>query len=158
MIALLLGAAGTLGAVALALVTLRRRFLTVTVSGRSMEPTLRHGDRVLVRRAGIDTVRAGEIAVMAAPPGMDRRWMVKRVVAAPGDPVPSMEIPASARTRDGAVPAGRLVVVGDNLALSLDSRGFGYVHARQLLGVVVRHLPRSPSRHPAGRYGKEEQQ
>ncbi|MEV7006955.1 signal peptidase I [Streptosporangium sp. NPDC051022] len=143
------------GAVALALLSalavLRRRFVAVTVSGRSMEPTLRHGDRVLVRRAGIAAVRAGELAVMAAPAGMGRDWMVKRVVAVPGDPVPHDEIPALARTRDRLVPDGRLVVVGDNLPLSLDSRGFGYVHARQLLGVVVRHLPRSPSRQPAGR-------
>ncbi|GAA3069172.1 signal peptidase I [Streptosporangium carneum] len=148
MIAIVLGVCG---ACALALVALRRRFLTVTVSGRSMEPTLRHGDRVLVRRTGVGAVRAGELAVMAAPPGTGRDWMVKRVIAVPGDPVPREAVPALARTRDPAVPADRLVVVGDNLALSLDSRGFGYVHARQLLGVVVRHLPRSPSRHSAGR-------
>ncbi|WP_329084557.1 MULTISPECIES: signal peptidase I [unclassified Streptosporangium] len=135
----------------LVLLVLRRHFLTVTVSGRSMEPTLRDGDRVLVRRAGIRAVRAGALAVMAAPAEMGRDWMVKRVVAVPGDPVPHREVPALSATRDRVVPADRLVVVGDNLAISLDSRRFGYVHARQLLGVVVRHLPPSPSRHLAGR-------
>ncbi|MEV8634543.1 S26 family signal peptidase [Streptosporangium sp. NPDC051023] len=143
-LALVLGAGLVAGASVLTV--LRRRFLAVTVSGLSMEPTLRHGDLVVVRRAGIGAVRAGRLAVIAAPPGTGRDLMVKRVLAVPGDPVPRDEIPALARTRDLVVPAGRLVVIGDNLPLSLDSRGFGYVHAQQLLGVVVRHLPRSPRR------------
>jgi signal peptidase I len=148
-IALVLGVCCGIGA--LTLVTLRRRLLLVTVSGRSMEPTLRHGDRVLVRRAGVRAMRAGRLAVMAAPAGMGQDWMVKRVVAVPGDPVPYDRIPAPTGARHRAVPADRLVVLGDNLAVSLDSRRFGYVHARQLLGVVVCRLSPTPSRQSAGR-------
>ena len=61
--------------------------------------------------------------------------MIKRAVAVPGEPVPEQS-----RLADAVVPAGRLVVLGDNLPASLDSRGFGYVPAERVLGIVVRRL------------------
>ncbi|YCK39192.1 S26 family signal peptidase [Actinomadura sp. ATCC 39365] len=128
---------------------LRVRFLAVTVRGRSMEPTLWHGDRVLVRRSSLDGVRPGRLVVVAAEPGAS--WLVKRAVAVPGDPVPRAEVPALATRPEHVVPPGQLVVLGDNRPISLDSRRFGYVPARQLLGVVVGHLPKTPRRRPAGR-------
>jgi len=36
------------------------------------------------------------------------------------------------------VPANRLLVIGDNLAVSYDSRQFGFVHGGTVLGVVIR--------------------
>jgi signal peptidase I len=119
---------------------LRRRYLAVTVTGRSMEPALWHGDRVLVRRARLSTVRAGQVVVLATPatlPATDGRWMVKRAVAVPGDPVPRM---APSWCRDPVVPAGRVVVFGDNAAFSHDSRQLGYLPGDRLLGVVIRRL------------------
>ncbi len=41
-----------------------------------------------------------------------RRWMIKRVVAVPGDPAPAL--PALPRGADGRVPPGQLVLLGDN--------------------------------------------
>ncbi|MFI7415840.1 S26 family signal peptidase [Nonomuraea sp. NPDC049684] len=131
------------------LVVLRVRFVAVTVRGRSMEPTLWHGDRVLVRRSSLGGVRPGRLVVVAAEPGAS--WLVKRVVAVPGDPVPRAEVPALANRPERVVPPGQLVVLGDNRPISFDSRRFGYVPARQLLGVVVGHLPKTPRRRPAGR-------
>jgi signal peptidase I len=113
-------AAVVLAAVTMLLVLawwLRRAFVVVTVTGRSMEPALRHGDRVLVRRAPAGAVRPGRVVVLATRP--DGPWMVKRAVA---------------------VDAGGLAVTGDNAAFSHDSRHFGPLPADLLVGVVVHRL------------------
>lgn len=142
---------------------LRRRFVAVTVDGLSMEPTLHPGDRVLVRRAGVDTVRAGQMVVLGAPDdiegdaragagaGAGPAWMIKRAIAVPGDPVPRIGAAGVAVSDDPTVPAGQLVVLGDNAAFSLDSRRLGYLSGERLLGVVVRRLPSGPRRDFGGR-------
>lgn len=124
---------------------LRRGLVLVTVEGASMEPTFRDGERVLVRRARIESVRPGQVVVVA--PGRPRRlppdyplWMIKRVRAVPGDRVPREEIPILATGPETTVPAARMVVLGDNPAGS-DSRQLGYFYTANLLGVVVRRLP-----------------
>lgn len=140
------------GGLAVALVavaaTLRRRFVAVVVDGASMEPTLRPGERVLVRRVALDRVRLGQIVVLAMPvdmhaalPAVDNPpWLIKRVVALPGDPVPYDRVPVLRDNGDDRVPAGHLVVLGDNEARSFDSRRAGYFTADALLGVVLRKL------------------
>ncbi|BEL05297.1 S26 family signal peptidase [Actinoplanes sichuanensis] len=127
----LLSVAGVVGCLG---VLLRRRLLLVTVEGVSMEPTYRPGDRLLVRRTGLAGVRRGAAVVFAAPPGTDLRFMVKRAAALPGDPVPA-GIPVA----DTVVPAGHLVILGDNSARSADSRTMGFLPAGDVVGVVVRH-------------------
>ncbi|WP_248960691.1 S26 family signal peptidase [Sphaerisporangium perillae] len=117
----------------------RRRYLVVTVHGESMAPTYREGERVLVRRAPLAEVRPGQVVVVEdpVPPG---RWIIKRAAALPGDPVPG-EVAAAAGAAPGSrVPAGCLVLLGDNPAASADSRRFGYIPAGRLLGVVSRSL------------------
>jgi signal peptidase I len=130
----------------------RRRLVLVAVTGRSMEPTLWPGDRVLVRRVAGRSVRPGHLAVLRwpvradEPPVPGRDWMVKRVVAVAGDPVPGR---AGQR-----VPPGSLVVLGDNPAVSHDSRQLGYLDDDLLLGVVVHRFGSSgvagSGRHPGG--------
>ncbi|WP_328853329.1 S26 family signal peptidase [Micromonospora globbae] len=127
----------------------RRHLVVVTVRGSSMQPTFQHGDRVLVRRAPITAVRSGQVVVVAAgrpvgprPPD-DPLWMIKRLRAVPGDPVPRGEVPALASVPEQTVPAGRLVALGDNPEGS-DSRQLGYFHAANLLGVVTLRLARAP--------------
>ena len=121
------------------LVVLRSRLLVVIVHGVSMEPTYSAGDRLLVRRARLERVRAGQVVVVrvggAAPGDLTGGRMVKRAVALPGDPVPP-RIPVI----DAVVPVGRLVVLGDNLARSKDSRQLGYIPADALIGVVLRPM------------------
>lgn len=117
-------------AVAAGIRWLRANLVAVTVTGRSMEPTLSHGDRVLVRRAPLGSVLRGQLVVLRLPDATDPTLAVKRAVALPGDPMPDP------LARAGPVPAGHLVVLGDNRAVSQDSRAFGPVPAHLLLGVV----------------------
>jgi len=115
--AVMLGAALALGGAA----ALRPR--RVVVAGRSMEPTLWAGDRLLVARTG--PVSAGDVVALRDPrdPG---RVIVKRVAA---------------------VRRGEMVVHGDNPDASIDSRSFGPVSNVAVLGRVVRRYG------PAGRTG-----
>ena len=112
-------------AVVLAGFAWHRAFFLVRVAGPSMEPTLRAGDRLLVRRAGL--VRRGCVCVVAED---DETLTVKRVAAVAGDPALG-SVPGA-----GVVPAGCLVLLGDNRAHSYDSRSVGYYRTDRLLGVV----------------------
>ncbi|MET9295509.1 S26 family signal peptidase [Streptomyces sp. NPDC003077] len=72
-----------------------------------------------------------------------RRWIIKRVAAAPGDPVPRASVPALATAPEERVPPGRLVLLGDNPGASLDSRQYGYFPIARVLGTVP-SAPRAP--------------
>ncbi|EXG82802.1 S26 family signal peptidase [Cryptosporangium arvum] len=121
---------------------LRRGFVVVAVSGESMLPTFRPGDRVLVRRRPLHRVRRGQVVVLAPPaelralPG-NPPWLIKRAVALPGDPLPA-GVGTPAGHRGDRVPPGRFVVLGDNAGHSYDSRRAGAFPAGSLLGVVLR--------------------
>jgi signal peptidase I len=108
----------------------------VAVSGPSMEPGLRQGDRVLVdlwtyrHRAP----RPTEVVVIEAP-GPSRSLLVKRV----GRPDERGHRPPDRQ------PGGTLWLEGDNRRSSLDSRELGELPAGGVTGrVVFRYWP--PSR------------
>jgi nickel-type superoxide dismutase maturation protease len=86
----------------------------VVVEGRSMEPTLAPGDRLLVVRAR--ALHPGDV-VAVRDPTQSRRVLVKRV---------------------GAVLEDEIVLRGDNPGASTDSRNFGPVPSSAVLGRVVR--------------------
>jgi nickel-type superoxide dismutase maturation protease len=111
--------AGVVAAVVVAVgAVLAARPRRVAVTGPSMEPTLTSGDRILVFRRGHP--RVGEI-VAVDEPGGDGRLIVKRVVAVTGDDV---------------------IVEGDNAASSTDSRVFGPVERRSIVGrALYRYFP-----------------
>ncbi|WP_198533885.1 S26 family signal peptidase [Streptomyces odonnellii] len=150
------GLAVTLGLALAATGALARTLVVVTVQGSSMEPAYYDGDRVLVRRGA--PPEPGQVVVMerpaagigwTAPPvptGADpatvsaRQWLIKRVAAVPGDPVPYEMTVAGERFPH--VPTGRVVLFGDNRAASHDSRQMGYFPVERLLGAVLRPLPR----------------
>ncbi|MFI9235687.1 S26 family signal peptidase [Streptomyces sp. NPDC053079] len=162
------------GAPLLGVLLVRRCFAVITVAGASMEPAYRSGDRVLIRRlsrnGGTDVKRdgvvvaawrppsgapPGELAVAHGAPGRSadvpfggplgaRRWMIKRVVAVPGDPVPIGLGPALGTEAGKPVPQDRFVVLGDNTAHSHDSRHTGYVERSDILGVVIRRFEGRP--------------
>lgn len=117
---------------------LRRRFIVVTVDGSSMEPAYRHGDRLLVRRVPLAAVRVGDVVVIEGSGRPGR--LIKRVAAKPGERVPIAVAAFRHWPPDTRVPAGQLVVLGDNSATSIDSRQHGFFPAEQLLGVVIRSL------------------
>lgn len=145
--------AGVLASAATLLVWARRRLLVVSVVGRSMEPTLRSGDRVLARRVPLARVRRGDVVVLAAPAQMaddsqppsqeSPGLLIKRAFAVPGDPVPVERVPILRGQSAAEVPAGHLVALGDNPPWSYDSREIGYFREESVLGVVVR--PRLPA-------------
>jgi nickel-type superoxide dismutase maturation protease len=105
-------AVGALITVSLVVAVLRPR--RVVVEGRSMEPTLGPGDRLLVLRAR--RMRAGDL-VAARDPRAGGRVLVKRV---------------------SAVLDNGVVLRGDNPEASTDSRVFGTVPTHAVLGRVVR--------------------
>jgi signal peptidase I len=119
----------TAGAAAV-LVWARRRFMLITVRGTSMTPDYADGQRLLLRRGGY---AAGDVIMFRSPvrlpDGMD--WLVKRVAAMPGDPVPA---DMAGRAAVQVVPPGRLLVRSD--AGGLDSRQFGLIHHRDVIGRV----------------------
>lgn len=121
------------------------------VVGRSMEPTLRHGDFVVCvrckrpERGKIALIRRGDVV------------MVKRVIAMQGDDIrirnngevilngAKLEEPylCGKLTPDEplslTVPKGCIFVMGDNRADSVDSRSYkvGYLHRRSVIGIAV---------------------
>ena len=94
----------------------------VVVSGDSMAPAFEQGDRLVIFPA--IRVRAGQTVALRDP--RDGRLIVKRVRAARGDLVE---------------------VAGDNAEASTDSRLFGPVPRREILGTVIYRYA------PAGRVG-----
>ncbi|WP_328549101.1 S26 family signal peptidase [Streptomyces platensis] len=163
--ATLLGLAGLVPATA---VLLGRGLVVVTVRGVSMAPAYLDGDRVLVRRTTRPT--RGQVLVVERPAVRTRwpsgplpatagartvgrrQWLIKRVAALPGDPVPEAVLSASFPDLPGPprVPDGSLVLLGDNHQHSVDSRYFGFYPVERVLGTVVRRL------RPAGARQREE--
>jgi signal peptidase I len=127
---------------------LQGHYVVVTVHGESMSPTYEDGQRLLVRRCDGRRVTRGQSVVYTDGPdqatpsgwgaGADTAppWTIKRVAAAPGEPVPRDRFPAL----NEVVPAAGLVVEGDNPDQSYDSRHFGYLPVTRVTGVVVRSL------------------
>jgi signal peptidase I len=148
--------AALLAGLAVALVRLRRRLVVVRIEGASMRPALSAGDRILVRRLAPARLAVDQVVVLERPRPGDlglgwvwppagrslngREWIIKRIVAVAGDPVP-----AAVAATVGAVPGsvvlpGRVVVLGDNPRSSFDSRHVGYVPADRVLGVALRRV------------------
>ncbi|WP_329080247.1 MULTISPECIES: S26 family signal peptidase [unclassified Streptosporangium] len=154
LVAALTGAGAVLVlAVVAAAVLLRGCLVVLSVSGPSMTPALRPGDRVLVRRMPGERLRNGDIVVVEEPgpcrPGDPTgaggsRWVVKRVAAVPGDPEPAC-LPSWARKPTGVVPPRHIVLLGDNAEASRDSRHFGAVRADRVLGVILLRFGGGPA-------------
>ncbi|WP_299952147.1 S26 family signal peptidase [uncultured Modestobacter sp.] len=103
---------------------LATRWVLARVSGPSMSPTVRHGDRLLVRRLRPEAVvRPGDV-VLARFPSRPELLVVKRV--------------------RHATPGGHWVE-GDNPLVTDDSRAFG---PAVVLGRVVARLRPRPVRLP----------
>lgn len=139
---------------AVAVLLIRSKFVLVTVCGESMSPTLADGERLLVKRVGLAGVTRGDIVVVRHSPGNEPNGravnliLIKRAVAVPGDAM-SAEVAAAGGVPSGSpVPAGHVVLLGDNEANSLDSRTCGPFGADSLIGVTLRrrrHRGRSPA-------------
>ena len=146
-----------LSVIALARWQLGRRWLVITVRGDSLSPTLRAGERLVVRRPrGRPLAYAtGDIIVFAvgSPPlatrsGPDHR--VKRIAAVAGEPVPGWARAALGAREDALVPADRVVGAGDN-ARSQDSRQLGYIAVSAIVAVAPPRPPLRGADRPAAR-------
>lgn len=132
-------------------------FQVARVEGSSMNPTLEDQDRLIVNklvyRLPNHSPRVGDIVMLLYPNDPDKSF-VKRVVAEPGDtvrsqdgrvfrndvPLPDDFIPEEFRMHDTwgpeIVPEGRYFVMGDHRNNSSDSRSWGFVPKRYILGKV----------------------
>jgi signal peptidase I len=125
------------------------------ISGDSMEPTLSHGARVLVLQHH-PALERGDLVVVQNP-HQPEELLVKRIIGLPGEalsaeggrllvdgrPLEEPWLPRGAPTAGlppARVPAGRYYVLGDNRGVSTDSRRFGPVEARLIVGMVVGRL------------------
>jgi signal peptidase I len=134
-------------------------FCSVTVRGASMEPTLFAGQQFLLNRWAyrLFPLTYGDLVVVRDP--TDRDMLVKRIIALPLDTVeirnnrvfvnnlPLCEdyLPAHVKTysrdhghRALTLKEDQYFVMGDNRLVSLDSRWYGPVSRRDLLGTIPR--------------------
>ncbi len=127
----------------------------ITVASDSMEPMVMQGSTLLVARSQSppDGSDVGALVVFRSPD--DGHSMLKRLVAVAGqtvairdgvlhvDGVAVHEPWVEPRHVDGTffglmeVPAGRVFVLGDNRAVSIDSRDFGAVPVESIIGSVL---------------------
>ncbi len=126
------------------------------VSSLSMEPTLHQGDEVLVRKFGLGGLRRGDLVTFVSP--QDGELALKRVIGLPGDEVairdgvlsvgervvtePFVDPEAMDAVYYGPirVPAGSVLLFGDNRENSIDSRTYGPVPRSRLRARVVAKL------------------
>jgi signal peptidase I len=139
---------------------------TFWIPSASMVPTLDVYDRVLVQKAFFSwhDVRAGDIVVFRHPPldhcpGPAAGDLVKRVIALPGQTIYSsgnriyvngrllaepwlprydpLGPPVASRLHPYRVPAGKFYLMGDDRAISCDSRYWGPIEGSSIVGRAV---------------------
>jgi len=159
----------TLGIVLLTAIVISKSFIfeSLVIHGPSMEPTIMPGDRVLVNRIAYRSRRPDRGDIIVFRIGVER--FVKRVIGLPGDVIDvrdgiiyrGSEIVASEpriashahKTRPYVltfckVRERQVFVVGDNTDLSMDSRYFGAIPYKDIIGKVFLVY------FPPGRIGK----
>jgi signal peptidase I len=139
---------------------------TFWIPSASMVPALGVYDRVLVQKAFFSwhDVHTGDIVVFRHPPldhcpGPENSDLVKRVIALPGQTVYSsgnriyvngrllaepylprydpLGPPVASRQHPYRVPPGEFYLMGDNRAISCDSRYWGPIEGSSIVGKVV---------------------
>jgi signal peptidase I len=115
------------------LALLARRVSRHQVDNVSMQPTLLPGDRLIAERLTPlrRHLQAGSIVIVRHPE-RPRLELVKRIAAGPGGEV-RLGLNGELTWRLGA---DEVFVLGDNLALSTDSRAFGPVPLKLVRGRV----------------------
>lgn len=134
------------------------------VSGNSMEPAFKDGDSVIVQKFayGIPKPFRGTFFVQWAEPKLndiviflhDNKIVVKRCVAVSGEQLDfssNSEYILNIRGRKisltrtqferlskfSRVPEGFILAIGDNLSESIDSRDYGFVSVKNIVGKII---------------------
>lgn len=136
------------------------------VDGRSMDPTLKDQDRLVVNKLAyhLGEPQPGDVVMMRYPADPDKSF-VKRMIAREGDTVqivegevrvngqvvPSPYVANDHRSHEDwgpeVVPDGYCFVLGDNRNNSSDSRTFGFVPNKYIVAKVqLRWWPPSAAR------------
>jgi signal peptidase I len=130
-------------------------FQVARVEGQSMAPTLADQDRLIVNKLAyrIGEPRRGDIVMLYYPANPEKSF-VKRVIAEEGDvvrivdghvyvndiPLKDDYVPAEYRSHDDwgpqVIPEGYYFVMGDHRNNSSDSRHWGHVPKRYIIGKV----------------------
>lgn len=130
-------------------------FSTSIVEGESMDPTLSHGERIIFNKFvyQVGKPKHGDIVIIEKQP----KFYVKRVIALPGETIEMRDhilyidgvafnqfyINEEARLKTGnfgphTLPNNRYFVMGDNRAVSKDSRngqnGLGFISGDEIIG------------------------
>lgn len=127
-------------------------FATSIVEGESMTPTLEDGERIVFNKLIylIDDPSRGDVVIIQRP----LKNYVKRIVALPGETIEMKDytlyinnevheqpfLTEEARLHTGnfgpiEVPQNNYFVMGDNRAISKDSRnGLGFIHYKDIIG------------------------
>jgi signal peptidase I len=123
----------------------------VVVEGPSMRPTLLSGEWIVVNRLTykLGSPHRGDVVVFLPPTDAQTDDLIKRVIGLPGE---TLEIREGAVWIDGVkleesyissttspdnrwqLGADELFVMGDNRGLSLDSRSFGPISLKEVVG------------------------
>jgi len=111
-------------------IVLMRPVRRYEVAGESMLPSYAPGDRLIAESVSyrLREPRVGEVVIVSQP-GSNGRSDLKRIVAAPGEPVQVLG-------EDRHLTDDEWFVVGDNLGRSTDSRTLGPVRRRDILARV----------------------
>lgn len=150
-------------------VFIRLYLIVVTVENSSMSPTLLPGDRVLAARHWPTSwLRKGQVVLVwpwstahASPKIIEAKPAIKRIAGLGGETLTlvvsgppvhdvssSGDLDSQSNERTWQIPPGHLFVLGDYRAASQDSRDWGPLPLRSVLGVMLIKLPRkepSPS-------------
>ncbi|MBQ0052261.1 MAG: signal peptidase I [Treponema sp.] len=139
-------------------------FEFLTVSGRSMLPTIQDGDKIFINKLAYGIVKpySNSLLVQWSQPQRDdlviylydNKIVVKRCVAVAGDLLEYSEDRVYTLRTGGkeisltenqhynlknssSVPEGYILAVGDNYEESIDSRTYGFVSVHNILGKVI---------------------
>ena len=115
-------------------------FQAVVVSGNSMEPTYKDGDKLWASKAYwlVGQIKKKDVVVLKTG-DTAQGYIIKRVYGLGGDVIDWKNVPESYSLANGEyrVPAGQVYVLGDNRDVSEDSRALGPFPESQIIGRIV---------------------